>query len=532
MIVVSDVSKGFAGRTLFRDVNVTFSAGRNYGLSGPNGAGKTTFMRILIGDEPADKGNVTLPERTGWLRQDQSAFDDKSVLEAVIMGNKRLAAARAEQEVLYAKEDFTDDDGMRLADLESIVAEENGYTAESDAAVLLAGLGVSEEEHARSMGEIQGGIKVRVLLAQALFGEPEALLLDEPTNALDMESIIWLEDFLIRYDGALLVISHDRRFLNTVCDHIADIDYETIITYTGNYDDMVRTKAGMRGQVERDKAQREKKIAQLKDFIQRFGAGTRASQTRSRARQITKLRPDEVKRSNIARPFIRFDVGEENSGRDPIEVRDLSHAYGDHVVFSGFNTMVQRGDKIAVVGRNGIGKSTLMRALLNPDNEKAGHVKWGHNVRVGSMGHDHREQIEDGTEVFKWLFSQKYDADENTVRAILGRMLFSGEDGFKPTTTLSGGEGARLVISKLILLQHNVLLLDEPTDHLDLEAVSALRDAIAAFQGTVIYVTHDRDLASVANRIWTYPRTGELIDFDGGLEAYLAWFEAHYRQTA
>ncbi len=531
MITVSDVSKGFGGRTLFKDVNVTFPAGRNYGLSGPNGAGKSTFMRILIGDEPSDKGHVKLPERTGWLRQEQGAFDAHTVLDTVIMGNKRLWDARLEQETLYAKEDFDDDDGMRVADLEGIVAEENGYTAESDAAVLLDGLGVTEEFHDRQMSVLQGGMKVRVLLAQALFGEPDALLLDEPTNALDMESIIWLEDFLMRYDGVLVVISHDRQFLNNVCDHIADIDFETIITYVGNYDDMVRTKANVRGRMEKDKAQREKKIAQLQDFIQRFGAGTRASQTRSRQRQITKLRPDEVKRSNIARPYIRFDVGESNSGRDPLEIRDLSFAYGDNVIFSGFNTMVQRGDKIAVVGRNGIGKTTLMKALIDKANEQAGSVRWGHNTRVGYMGHDHREEIDKGTEVFKWLFAQRHDADENNVRATLGRMLFSGEDGLKPTTTLSGGEAARMVICKLILLQYNLLILDEPTDHLDLEAVSALREAIEAFDGTVIYVTHDRDLASAANRVWTYPEPGVLIDFDGNLEAYLDWYDKHYKSN-
>lgn len=532
MITVSNVTKGFGGRTLFKDVNTTFSSGRNYGLTGPNGSGKSTFMKILIGHESSDAGHVSLPKRTGWLRQEQSAYDDHRVIDTVIMGNPALWEALAEQEVLYAKEDFTDDDGIRLGELEQVVGEEDGYTAEADAAVLLDGIGIPSEHHERKMSELQGGLKVRVLLAQALFGQPEALLLDEPTNALDMESIIWLEDFLIRYKGVLILISHDRRFLNSVCDHIADIDYETIIPYTGNYDDMVRMKAQMRESIAKDSAAREKKIEQLNEFIQRFGAGTRASQTRSRQKQIERLRPDEIKRSNIARPYIRFTVGEVPSGRDVLSIERLSRSYGDHEIFSDFNSMVQRGDKVAVIGRNGIGKTTLLEALQDEACQQSGAVKWGHHARVGVFGHDHREQIDEGTTVFQWLFAQRPDAGENEVRSVLGRMLFSGEDGLKPTTTLSGGEAARLVMCKLILCQYNTLLLDEPTDHLDLESVSALREAIEVFDGTVIYVTHDRDLASAASRIWSYASERELIDYDGPIDQYLDWYENHYQNDA
>jgi len=364
-------------------------------------------------------------------------------------------------------------------------------------------------------------------LAQALFGDPEALLLDEPTNGLDMDSIIWLEDFLMRYAGVLVVISHDRRFLNCVCDHIADIDYETIITYTGNYDEMVRQKSQIRGKLEKENTAREKKITQLQDFIQRFGAGTRASQTRSRAKQIDKLKPDEVKRSNIARPFIRFPVAEP-SGRDVLHVQKLSAAYGDHVIFNEVNLVAQRGDKVAILGQNGVGKTTLLKQLLDAQHHASGKVQWGHNTTIGTMGHDHRDIIEPGLTVYSWLFSKRPDVGEQHVRGILGRMLFSNKDGEKPTATLSGGEAARLVMCWLILMEFNTLLLDEPTDHLDLESVSSLKEAIEAYEGTVFFVTHDRDLASAANRILAYPEPGVLIDYTGTMDEYLAWYDRQH----
>ncbi len=532
MITVSEVTKGFGGRTLFRDVNVTFSAGNNYGLTGPNGSGKSTLMKIMIGAEETDKGHVSLPRRTGWLRQDHFAFDEFRVIDTVIMGNKRLWQAMVRKEELYALDEMSEDEGVELGELEGVVAEEDGYTAEPDAATLLEGIGIPQELHDRKMGEMLGGLKVRILLAQALFGEPDALLLDEPTNHLDMESILWLEAFLVRYRGVLVVISHDRRFLNQVCDRIADIDYEAVITYTGNYDEMVRTKANVRSRVDKQNAHRSKKIEQLQEFISRFGAGTRASQTRSRAKQIEKLRPDEIKRSNIARPFIRFAV-EDPSGRDVLTVDQLSHAYGRHAIFENFVSNVQRGDKVAILGRNGVGKTTLLQALQNQENSDHGTVRWGHNTRIGVFGHDHRDQIEPGRTVYEWLFAHWPDKGEQHVRGILGRMLFSGEEGAKPTATLSGGEAARLVMCKLILMEYNVLLLDEPTDHLDLESISALRDAIAAYKGTIFFVTHDRDLASAATRIWSYPDEGDLLDYDGELDEYLDWYNTHYlKQSA
>ena len=526
MITVSDVVKGYGGRTLFENVNVSFAAGHKYGLTGPNGAGKSTFMKILIGAEDTDRGHVQRPQRTAWLRQDHYAFDEHKVLDTVIMGNPRLWAAIQGKEDIYARGEFTDEDNDRLGELECVVAEEDGYTAEPEAAKLLIGTGVPEELHDLRMADLQGDLKLRVLLAQALFGGPDALLLDEPTNHLDLDAIRWLEEFLLSYQGVLVVISHDRRFLNEVCDRIADIDYQTIIQYPGNYDEMVRQKAQVRSRIDKESSAKEKKISELNDFLQRFSAGSRASQARSRAKQIEKLRPDEIKRSNIARPYIRFPAGDQ-SGRDVLEVDGLAQAFDDLSIFSDQHWRIQRGDKVAIVGRSGMGKTTLCRTLVGELAPAAGEIRWGHNARVGYFSEDHREAIEPGTTVFEWLHAQRPEVDHQEVRATLGRMLFSGDDGRKPTATLSGGEAARLMMCKLILLEYNVLVLDEPTNHLDLESVSALKEAIEAYEGTVFYVTHDRDLADAATRVLAYPSQGTLLDYAGNLDAYLGWYDTH-----
>lgn len=528
MITVSDVLKGYGGRTLFENVNVSFAPGHKYGLTGPNGAGKSTFMKILIGAEETDAGNVSKPKRTGWLRQDHFAFDNYRILDTVIMGNKRLWETMEKKEEIYARGEYTDEDNEALGELECVVAEENGYMAEPDAARLLSGLGIPEEFHEQTMGELQSGLKLRVLLAQALFGDPEALLLDEPTNNLDIDSIRWLEDFLRSYSGVLVVISHDRHFLNAICDRIADIDYNTIITYHGNYDDMVRQKAQVRSRVERDNAAKSKKIAQLQEFISKFGAGSRSSQTRSRAKQIDKLRPDEIKRSNIARPYIRFPVTDP-SGRDVLEVNHLTQGFDDEVLFSDIHLRVNRGEKVAILGNSGTGKTSLVRTLIGQIPAQDGDLRWGHNVNVGYFSQNHKEEIEPGYTVLEWLHNQKPGANIQDVRAVLGRMLFSGDDGKKPTGTLSGGEAARLMMCKLILLEYNVIVLDDPTNHLDLESISALKDAIDEYQGTVFYVTHDRDLASVGTRILAFPQQGTLLDYSGTLEEYLAWYDKNHK---
>src|SRR5499426_2519669 len=345
MISVQGVSMRFGSKVLFEDVMTTFSAGRRYGLTGPNGAGKSTFMKLLTGEAPPQKGNVVRPRKLGVLRQDQFAFDKFRVIDTVIMGNERLWNALEERDVLYAKAEMADADGMRLGELEGIVGEEDGYEAESNAAILLQGLDIPDELHHRLMSELQGGQKVRVLLAQALFGNPQALLLDEPTNHLDLDSIHWLRDFLLRYEGTLIVISHDRHFLNSVCTHVADIDYQTIITYTGGYDDMVMAKTQIRSRVESENAQREKKIAQLMDFIQRFGAGTRAAQTTSRRKEVERLQTTE-----LARSYIRFQQNRP-SGKVAMEIKGVSKAFGDLQVIDDFSAIVNRGEKIALVGR-------------------------------------------------------------------------------------------------------------------------------------------------------------------------------------
>ena len=530
MITVSELTKGYGGRTLFQDVNVGFKPGTNYGLTGPNGAGKSTFMKLLLKQIDPDHGHVSLPKRTAWLRQEHTVYDEHKVLDVVLMGNQRLWSAMQEKEFLYAKSDLTDDDGMRLGELEMIVMEEDGYTAENEAESLLAGLGVEADMHQRPMTELQGGMKLRVLLAQALFGKPDALLLDEPTNHLDIETVRWLEDFLMEYRGVLVVTSHDRRFLNVVCDEIADIDFESIILYPGNYDDMVRQKAQMQGSLAREAADRQKKIADLKEFINRFRAGSRASQTRSRARQIEKLKPEEIKRSNIARPFIRFQAGEP-SGKNVVSVKDLTKGFDEGPLFEGFHAHVQRGEKVAIIGKSGIGKTTLVRCLVREWLPEAGveadqgAIEWGHNVQLGYYSQNAGEEILPGKTVYSWLRDQRNDVDEQTVRGLLGRMLFSREDGEKPTGGLSGGERARLQMCRLILMQYNVLIFDEPTNHLDLESVSALGDAIASYDGTIFYVTHDRELASKADRIFAFDEQEGLLDYRGTIDDWLDYIE-------
>ena len=537
MLSVSSVSMRYGAKVLFEDVSTAFTPGKRYGLTGPNGAGKSTFMKLLTGELDPQKGTVVRPRKLGVLSQDQFAFDAHRVIDTVIMGNKRLWAAMEERETIYAKPDITDEDGMRLGELEGTVGEEDGYTAETDAALLLQGLDIPDELHERRMGELQGGQKLRVLLAQALFGHPQALLLDEPTNHLDLDSIHWLQGFLNEYDGVLVVISHDRHFLNSICTHIADIDYETIITYTGTYDEMVLAKTQIRSQIESQNAQREKKIAQLNEFIARFSAGTRSSQVQSRRKEVERLQVTDLARSNIARPFIKFEQ-KRPSGKHILEIEGLTKAYGDNEVLKGVTASVTRGEKIALMGRNGAGKTTLINALLAnsptiPESElrktsgydgtfvDGGKVIWGHEASVGYFAQDHKALIQAGLSAFEWLHQWDLSASHEEIRGLLGQMLFPREDATKKTEVLSGGEAARLLFCKLMLLKPNVLFFDEPTNHLDLESINALNIALQRYQGTVILASHDHDLIDeVATRVWHFENDHTLTDFKGTYEEY------------
>ena len=505
MLSTSDLSIRFGERPLFERVTVTFNAGERYGLTGPNGCGKSTFMRIVAGELEPTAGHASVRGRLGVLRQDHSLYSDERILDVVIMGNPILWEALQEKERLIARGvELTDEEGLRLGELESTIAEENGYTAEAEAAGLLQGLGVSETHHTDRLDTLRGGDRVRVLLAQALFGSPDALLLDEPTNSLDLASIRWLESFLVAYEGALVVISHDRHFLNAVCTKIADIDYETVIVYPGDYDDMIRAKAEARSALEIGNAGRQKRIDQLQEFVQRFRAGSRASQVKSRQKQLDREKAvlTDLKRSNIQRPFIRFGQCRP-SGKNVLNVFNLSKSYGETTILEGFNLSVCRGDKIAIVGPNGVGKTTLMRMLNGELDADGGSVEWGYEAKVGYMPQEHSEAVQRSEQSARdWLWSFNMSADEEALRALFGRLLFKKSDPLKPTSVLSGGETVRLLLAKLMLAQPNVLLLDEPTNHLDLEAIRALTEALALFEGTCLFVTHDRNMVDrVASRI-------------------------------
>ncbi len=522
MITLNKISKSFGSRTLFDNVTMTFNPGWKYGLTGPNGAGKSTLMKIVMGLEEPTSGSVTLPKRVGMLRQNIEDFREYSVRDVVIMGNTRLWAALKERDTLYDVE-MTDEVGMRLGDLEGVIAEEDGYSAEANAEEILAGTGLPVAYFSLLMKEIPTDMQFRVLLCQALFGDPQALLLDEPTNHLDLETIGWLEKFLHSYKGVLIVISHDRHFLNVVTTHIADIDYDTIIIYPGNYDDMVLAKTSVRERADAEAKSKEKKIAQLQEFVSRFGAGTRASQVQSRQREMERLQPQELKKSNIQRPYIRFMPHEKQPGKIVLKVANLHKDFEAQSVIKDFSLEVVRGDKIGIIGNNGQGKTTLLKMLAQVLQPDKGSVELGHQAIPLYFPQNHEELLskKGGVTAFDWLKERRPNIYDQEIRSAMGKMLFSGDDAFKPILGLSGGETARLILAGMMLSDHNLLIMDEPNNHLDLEAVSALSWGLNEYKGTAIVVSHDRDLiAHVATKIIAFENNAIHI-FDGPIDQYL-----------
>ena len=535
MLIANNITMQFGAKPLFDNVSVKFGDGNRYGLIGANGAGKSTFMKILCGELEQSAGNVTKEanERMAYLRQDQFGYEDTRVLDVVMMGHTEMWACMREKDAIYANPEATEDDYMRAAELEGVFAEYDGYTAEARAGELLLGVGIPTDQHNGPMSQVAPGWKLRVLLCQALFANPEILLLDEPTNNLDINTIRWLEDTLNERNSTMVIISHDRHFLNQVCTHMADLDYGTIKVYPGTYDDYMEASTLARQRQASANARAKDKIAELQQFVRRFSANkSKAKQATSRMKLIDKLRPEDVKPSSRQYPWIRFDVdAKDKLHRQAVELDNVSFAYEgmDKPLIKSLSLAIDAGDKVAIIGENGVGKTTLMRLLMGELTPQKGTIKWAEKAKLGYYAQDHSAEFKSDVSLTDWISEHVRDGGfegedmETLIRGTLGRLLFSGDEVKKPVRVISGGEQGRMLFGKLMLQSKNVLLMDEPTNHLDMESIESLNSALEKYTGTLLFISHDREfVSSLATRIIEIRQDGSIVDYRGTYEEYLS----------
>ncbi|CEE94424.1 ABC-F family ATPase [Xenorhabdus nematophila] len=525
MLSTNNITMQFGSKPLFENISVKFGNGNRYGLIGANGAGKSTFMKILGGDLTPSSGNVSLDpnERLGKLRQDQFAFEEYTVLDTVIMGHTELWKVKQERDHIYAMAEMSEEDGYRVADLEVAYGEMDGYSAEARAGELLLGVGIPVEQHYGLMSAVAPGWKLRVLLAQALFANPDVLLLDEPTNNLDIDTIRWLEQVLNERDSTMIIISHDRHFLNTVCTHMADLDYGALRLFPGNYDEYMTAATQARERLMADNAKKKAQIAELQSFVSRFSANaSKSKQATSRARQIDKIQLEEVKASSRQNPYIRFDQ-DKKLFRNALELESVTKGYDNGPLFKNLNLLMEVGEKMAVIGENGIGKTTFLKTLIGDEQPNSGTIKWSENSTIGYYAQDHASDFDCDMTVFEWMSQWKREGDdEQAVRGILGRLLFGQDDIKKKVGVLSGGEQGRMLFGKLMMHRPNILVMDEPTNHLDMESIESLNLALELYEGTLVFVSHDRAfVGSLASRILEI-KSDKVIDFKGTYDEYLS----------
>ena len=527
MISANNVTLRLGKKALFEDVNIKFTEGNCYGLIGANGAGKSTFLKILSGQLETTNGDIVITpgQRLSVLEQDHFKYDEYTVMDTVIMGNSRLYEIMKEKDAIYAKEDFTDEDGIRASELEAEFAEMDGWNAESDAATLLNGLGIDTDLHYSMMRDLNGSEKVKVLLARALFGNPDILLLDEPTNHLDLDAIAWLEEFLINFENTVIVVSHDRYFLNKVCTHIADIDYGKITLYAGNYDFWYESSQLMQRMIKDQNKKNEDKIRELQSFIERFSANkSKSRQATSRKKLIEKLTVEEMPASSRRYPYVGFQMDRE-AGKDILTVEGLSKTVEGVKVLQDVTFRVAKGDKIAFVGENEIAVTTLFRILMEEEKPDEGFVKWGVSTTQSYFPKDNTAFFENvDLNILQWLQQYAPDPKETYLRGFLGKMLFSGDDVLKPVRVLSGGEKVRCMLSRMMMFGSNVLVLDQPTNHLDLESITAVNDGLIEFKGNVLFASYDHQFVqTVADRIMEILPDGSLVDKRMSYDEYLEW---------